>query len=124
MLNTTHLSRSKNVLTKHRSEEFQQEPLRSSPRKQFLGGAFGAALFAVLLGTSGCSIGRLAANQIVMAPNLQRAVPTNYIAAWWTNFFPKGSSNPLVWMTIPVGPPEARMQGRGGISAAGLSLEI
>jgi alpha-beta hydrolase superfamily lysophospholipase len=68
-------------------------------------------LLVLLAIASGCSVSRLAANQIVTAPNLQRTHPTNYFAKWWTNFFPNGGSNPLVSITIPVGPPEARLRG-------------
>jgi pimeloyl-ACP methyl ester carboxylesterase len=67
-------------------------------------------LLAALAVTSGCSVRRLAAKQIITAPNLQRAVPTNQFARLWTNFFPNGSSNPLVSVSIPVGPPAAMLQ--------------
>jgi pimeloyl-ACP methyl ester carboxylesterase len=66
-------------------------------------------LLLPLLGGAGCSVSRLAANQIITAPNLQRAVPTNQYARLWTNFFPEGASNPLVSVRIPVGPPEASL---------------
>jgi len=69
------------------------------------------ALLVLLLTTSGCVMSHLAANQIVTAPNLHQGVPTNFINSWWTNFFPKSGSNPVVSMTIPVGPPKAKLQG-------------
>ena len=69
------------------------------------------ALLVLLLPTSGCLMSHLAADQIITAPNLHRGIQTNFIAAWWTNFFPWSASNPVVLMTIPVGPPEAKLQG-------------
>jgi pimeloyl-ACP methyl ester carboxylesterase len=61
----------------------------------------------LVLSTSGCGLSRLAANRVVAAPNLQQR---GMLAAWntvWTNLLTKVTTNPLVQVTIPVGPPEA-----------------
>jgi pimeloyl-ACP methyl ester carboxylesterase len=69
--------------------------------------AASAFLFLLLLGTSGCTMGRLAANQILTAPNLRQ--PTNSYSSFWTNFTAREPANPLLSATIPVGPPAAQL---------------
>ena len=63
----------------------------------------------VLLIAPGCGMSRLAANRIIAAPNLQQRAA---LAAWnsvWTNLLSKVTTNPLVSVTIPVGPPAAAL---------------
>ena len=57
----------------------------------------------------GCGVSRLAANRILSAPNQHQR---GSLAAWnsvWTNLLSKVTTNPLVSVTIPVGPPEAAL---------------
>jgi len=64
---------------------------------------------AVALVSSGCGFGRIAANRLVAAPNLQQRA---MLASWnttWTNMLTKVTTNPLVVVSIPVGPPEAKL---------------
>jgi len=69
----------------------------------------GIAGIVLLLIAPGCGMSRLAANRIIAAPNqYQRGA----LAAWnsvWTNLLSKVTTNPLVSVTIPVGPPEAAL---------------
>jgi pimeloyl-ACP methyl ester carboxylesterase len=64
---------------------------------------------ALLLIAPGCGVSRLAANRIISAPNQHQR---DSLAAWksvWTNLLSKVTTNPLVTVTIPVGPPEAAL---------------
>ncbi|HEU0008330.1 MAG TPA: alpha/beta fold hydrolase [Verrucomicrobiae bacterium] len=79
-------------------------PFRSNGR--FFGGLAGMVL---LLIAPGCGMSRLAANRIIAAPNQHQR---GALAAWnsvWTNLLSKVTTNPLVSVTIPVGPPEAAL---------------
>jgi pimeloyl-ACP methyl ester carboxylesterase len=63
----------------------------------------------LLLFAPGCGLSRLAANRVVAAPNLHQR---GMLAAWnstWTNLLTKMTTNRLVLVTIPVGPPEATL---------------
>lgn len=72
---------------------------------------FVSALALLMLVASGCGMSRLAANQIITAPNHQHPTyPDDYYARWWTNFLAGKSSNSLRSMTIPVGPPAAKLK--------------
>jgi len=80
----------------------------SDPRRsgKWLLGIIGIALTLV---APGCGISRLAANRIIAAPNQHQR---GALAAWnsaWTNLLAKVTTNPLVSVTIPVGPPEAAL---------------
>jgi pimeloyl-ACP methyl ester carboxylesterase len=63
----------------------------------------------LLLIASGCGMSHLAANRIIAAPNQHQR---GALTAWnsvWTNLLSKVTTNPLVTVTIPVGPPEAAL---------------
>jgi pimeloyl-ACP methyl ester carboxylesterase len=82
-----------------------------NPRSRRSSGQFfiGIAGLGLLLFASGCGVSRLAANRILAAPNQHQRAS---LAAWnsvWTNLLAKVTTNSLVSVTIPVGPPEAAL---------------
>jgi pimeloyl-ACP methyl ester carboxylesterase len=85
-------------------------PARASSR--FAG--WSAAMCLLLFATSGCLTSRMAANRIVEAPNIHDRMGANRVLMpmrvfFQTNFVHPGTVCPLLYLTIPVGPPLASL---------------
>jgi pimeloyl-ACP methyl ester carboxylesterase len=73
-----------------------------------------AAMCLLLFATSGCLTSRVAANRIVEAPNIHDRMGANRAllpmrAYFLTNFVHPGTVCPLLYLTVPVGPPLANL---------------
>jgi pimeloyl-ACP methyl ester carboxylesterase len=69
----------------------------------------GLASVVLLAVAPGCVVNRLAANRILAAPNQHQGTSSRAWESAWTNFLGRVMTNPLVSVTIAVGPPEARL---------------
>jgi pimeloyl-ACP methyl ester carboxylesterase len=81
-----------------------------SNRRGGLTTAFYFVCLSLLLAATGCSPSRIMGSRIIAAPN-NHAAPSRReaIAAIWEKFEPSGATNPCVYVTVPVGPPEAEI---------------
>ena len=69
----------------------------------------------LLLGTSGCIGSRVAAKRISEAPNIHDRLGVNHVmismqALFETNFVHVGTVSPFLYLTVPVGPPLAKLK--------------
>jgi pimeloyl-ACP methyl ester carboxylesterase len=83
------------------------------PRRSSRAGWTG--LLLLWLAASGCVTSRMAATRIAQAPNRHDSLGMNRTMKWFwaalqTNFVELGSNGPLVYLTIPVGPPAAEIK--------------
>jgi pimeloyl-ACP methyl ester carboxylesterase len=75
----------------------------------------GIVLLLLLLSATGC-VSRIAAGRIVAAPNQSPSSLNKKMAKFFNEkdfqkeFLPKGSANPFITQTIPVGPPDAKLK--------------
>jgi pimeloyl-ACP methyl ester carboxylesterase len=70
---------------------------------------FRSLLFSLLILLAGCATPERVAQMIITAPNLQKSQPPPHWADKWLSAF-SGGTNRFEKMTIPVGPPEARLE--------------